>query len=76
MLKGKRSPWAEAPCISFTKRRKKRWRSMRIKRVISSTLYLIFVMKVGRNLLTSTFGASKFIKRTGLNKHEASKQAC
>eukprot|EP00983_Pelagomonas_calceolata_P096347 1158119-Pelagomonas_calceolata.AAC.1 len=73
-IKEKRIPRAEALCVPFTKR-KKRKKSLEIRRVTSSSPCLILVTRVERRLLKSTSGARKFFKRTGQNGHEDSKQA-
>eukprot|EP00983_Pelagomonas_calceolata_P071734 1151380-Pelagomonas_calceolata.AAC.1 len=52
-------PRAEALCILFTKRSKRK-KSMGIRRVSSSSPCLIFVTRVERSLLKSVSGASKF----------------
>eukprot|EP00983_Pelagomonas_calceolata_P012568 402613-Pelagomonas_calceolata.AAC.4 len=59
-IKEKRVPWAEAPCISFTKRNERN-ESMGISRVTSSSPWLISAMRVEGSLLKSVSGARKSI---------------
>eukprot|EP00983_Pelagomonas_calceolata_P000017 525-Pelagomonas_calceolata.AAC.1 len=63
IVKVKRIPRAEAPCIPFTKRRIERG-SMGIKRITSSTPCLILFMRIEGSLLKSVSGASKFISNS------------
>eukprot|EP00983_Pelagomonas_calceolata_P043504 1138926-Pelagomonas_calceolata.AAC.11 len=58
-IKEKRIPRAKAPCIPSTKRKRKR--SMGIRRVTSGSSCLISVMRIEVNLLKSTSGANEFI---------------
>eukprot|EP00983_Pelagomonas_calceolata_P119706 1160630-Pelagomonas_calceolata.AAC.7 len=53
-------PRAEAPCIPFIKRNKRK-KSMGIRRVTSRIPCLISVMRVEISVLKSATGASKFI---------------
>eukprot|EP00983_Pelagomonas_calceolata_P081175 1155459-Pelagomonas_calceolata.AAC.2 len=55
--KEKRIPRSEAPCIPFTKSDKRK-KSVRIRRVTSSSPCLILLMRVERSLLKSAPGAS------------------
>eukprot|EP00983_Pelagomonas_calceolata_P021621 677819-Pelagomonas_calceolata.AAC.1 len=57
-IKEKRIPRADAPCIPFTKRTKKK-KSMGIRRVTSSSPCLILLMRVKRSLLKSASGETK-----------------
>eukprot|EP00983_Pelagomonas_calceolata_P055408 1144135-Pelagomonas_calceolata.AAC.1 len=59
-IKEKMIPRAEAPCIPFTKRNKRR-KSMGIRRVTSRSPCLILMTRVERSLFKSTSGARKFI---------------
>eukprot|EP00983_Pelagomonas_calceolata_P065013 1148403-Pelagomonas_calceolata.AAC.3 len=58
--KEKRISRAEAPCISFTKRNKRK-KSTGIRRGSSSSPCLILVTRVVRSLLINASGASKFL---------------
>eukprot|EP00983_Pelagomonas_calceolata_P019082 599765-Pelagomonas_calceolata.AAC.1 len=58
-IKVKRIPRAEAPCIPFTKRNKRK-KSMGIRRVASSSPCLILVTRVERSPLKGASGARKF----------------
>eukprot|EP00983_Pelagomonas_calceolata_P048239 1140973-Pelagomonas_calceolata.AAC.7 len=60
-IKEKRTPRAEALCIPFIKRNKRK-ESMGIRRVTSSSLCLILVVRVERSLLKGASGASKLIR--------------
>eukprot|EP00983_Pelagomonas_calceolata_P074108 1152412-Pelagomonas_calceolata.AAC.1 len=59
-IKEKRIPKAEAPCIPFTKSNKRK-KSVRIRRVTSSSPCLVLLIRVERSLLESASGARKFI---------------
>eukprot|EP00983_Pelagomonas_calceolata_P111498 1159788-Pelagomonas_calceolata.AAC.1 len=61
-MKEKRTPTAEAPCIPSTNlKRNKRKKSVRIRRVTSSSSFLILVTRVERSLLKSASCASNVI---------------
>eukprot|EP00983_Pelagomonas_calceolata_P068809 1150096-Pelagomonas_calceolata.AAC.2 len=62
----KRIPRAEAPCIPFTKRNKRK-KSLGITRVTSSSPCLILVTRVEWSLLRSASGARKFYGARKLN---------
>eukprot|EP00983_Pelagomonas_calceolata_P125784 1161236-Pelagomonas_calceolata.AAC.2 len=58
-IQEKRIPRAEASCIPFTKRNKRK-KSMGIRRVTSSSPCPISVARVERSLLKNSSGANKF----------------
>eukprot|EP00983_Pelagomonas_calceolata_P126966 1161353-Pelagomonas_calceolata.AAC.3 len=57
-IKEKRIPRAEAPCIPFTKRNKRK-KSMGIRRFTSHSPSLVLVMRIERSVLRSASGTGK-----------------